>query len=243
MVPGDAVLSYTTSGDIDAVVLHMLAIALIKWPCDADRRFLHPLYVSLGKRKNKHDVYDITKIIETLESKLTTVHRDLVAVVFPMLSVGGNDFFFKFQGMAHDRIITTILKTPSYIQDMIQVDDNTGDATINRAMYQNLMKQLYCPDKLNHEELSYEEVRDITIRPPTSADFNPPWKWLPPPSVLDKVCNIIDSTIAYMKRISKPVAKVKLCPLKESNGVFEYDFGNTKVHWYFPQISEKGVHD
>ena len=86
--------SFVTSGDIDAVYIHMFMIALW-WPRDlTTRKFVHQVLVILQKPKHLLDVYNITDIVEFLES----VHggdESIGVKVSLGLCLGGNDFLPK----------------------------------------------------------------------------------------------------------------------------------------------------
>ena len=62
----EAIVSIVTSGDIDAIPLHMYAIAR-SWPRHTDGSFLHDIYVLLQKPKGKLDLYDVTAIVSLIE--------------------------------------------------------------------------------------------------------------------------------------------------------------------------------
>ncbi|ESO90207.1 hypothetical protein LOTGIDRAFT_164522 [Lottia gigantea] len=65
--PGDVCVSMVTSGDIDAVVLHLF-FASWKWKRNKNGRFINPIYVLLHKPAGMFDIYNITGLLETFES-------------------------------------------------------------------------------------------------------------------------------------------------------------------------------
>ena len=63
---GDFVLSYVTSGDIDAVYIHLYAVSKL-WPRDTAGKFMNQVFVVLSKPEHKLDIYNITGMLEVLE--------------------------------------------------------------------------------------------------------------------------------------------------------------------------------
>ena len=67
----ESVICYVTSGDIDTLPIHMLAVALF-WPRFPNQTFKKDVYLIL-KQSGKHTkpdkcIYVVTKIIEPLEN-------------------------------------------------------------------------------------------------------------------------------------------------------------------------------
>ena len=87
-----------TSGDIDAIPLHMYAIVR-SWPRHTDSSFLHDIYVLLQKPKGKLDLYDVTAIVSLIEK----AHDDtcIAMKVSSALSIRGNDFIPKYSSVSH----------------------------------------------------------------------------------------------------------------------------------------------
>jgi hypothetical protein len=64
--PGNACTSIVSSGDIDAVLLHLFAISHL-WPRNEGGFFKYPVHVILKKPNHLYDIYNITTILELLE--------------------------------------------------------------------------------------------------------------------------------------------------------------------------------
>ena len=62
--PGNACTSIVSSGDIDAVLIHLFAISHL-WPRNEGEFFKNPVHVI----NNLYDIYNITTILELLEHK------------------------------------------------------------------------------------------------------------------------------------------------------------------------------
>ncbi|CAC5387720.1 unnamed protein product [Mytilus coruscus] len=86
---GDGCASIVTSGDIDAVVIHLFTLSFL-WPRSQDGTFKNDVYVVLQKAGSLMDIYNITKIIEILEKAWK--EKYVAANVAIALSLGGNDF-------------------------------------------------------------------------------------------------------------------------------------------------------
>ena len=69
MSDGNAIMSIITSGDIDAVLIHLFAISNY-WPRFENRTFRNQVYVKLTKTAGFSDLYNITGIIENCRSYL-----------------------------------------------------------------------------------------------------------------------------------------------------------------------------
>ena len=58
---GQSIVSVVTSGDIDAVVIHLFALNFL-WKCDGD------VYVVLQKPGHLLDIYNVTAILQLLQN-------------------------------------------------------------------------------------------------------------------------------------------------------------------------------
>ncbi|CAC5396692.1 unnamed protein product [Mytilus coruscus] len=90
---GEAVMSIVTSGDIDAVVIHLFALSRL-WPRKDDSTFKIPVYVFLQKPGKIFDLYCITRMLEVLEKQLQDKHIGIKIAL--ALCLGGNDFIQNF---------------------------------------------------------------------------------------------------------------------------------------------------
>jgi hypothetical protein len=121
--PGDSVVSIVTSGDIDAIVIHMFALA-IKWPRKEDNTFCFPVYVILQKPDHVIDIYDVTRILQVLES---THGGDITfgVKVAIGLCMGGNDFIPKFQYISHQKVLQLLVNTPMFMSRLFIMKNPT----------------------------------------------------------------------------------------------------------------------
>lgn len=99
---GESVVCLVTSGDIDAVCAHLYAISKF-WPRDGHGKFKIAVHVVLQKPRSKFDIYNITAIVELLESYYND--RTMGMKVAVGLCMGGNDFVPKFYLISHSTVL------------------------------------------------------------------------------------------------------------------------------------------
>jgi uncharacterized protein YuzE len=106
----DAVASYLTSGDIDSIPIHLYYISA-HWPRNEMGTFKHPVFCILRKSKVIVDVYNITRIIETIE-KGHNDDRLVCQRIAVGLCMGGNDFIPRMYRKSHTAILQLSLQEP-----------------------------------------------------------------------------------------------------------------------------------
>ena len=207
LAPGEVMLSLVTSADIDAVVLHMFALA-DHFPRNEDGTFKNDVYVMLQKAGH-FDVYNITGMLTVLEKAFhsKSIRKKLAMI----LCFGGNDFIPKFQNITHLKVTQLFLSKSKYRDGLFSLDvDNVTDQDI----LEDFVKELYCPKRLDVEKLSYEEVRQLSINPKKASkkvsdimtftftdgqiDLRLPKLWLPPASCVRKLSTLYDAMFRYM---------------------------------------------
>ena len=87
--PGQAAVSIVTSGDIDSVYIHLLALSLY-WPMDAEGKFCNPVYILLPKPESKKDVVNATVMLELFEVAFS--YKMVGVKLAVALCIGGNDY-------------------------------------------------------------------------------------------------------------------------------------------------------
>ena len=124
----EATVSVISSGDIDAVVIHIFALSLF-WPRDQNGRFLHKAYVQLCKRAY-FDLYDITTIIELLEEAF---QEPFIGVKLAIcLCAGGNDFIPKFYGISHLTMLKVLFGRDKMRQGLLNLTTDGNDKVISQ---------------------------------------------------------------------------------------------------------------
>ena len=87
LTPGQAAVSMVSSGDIDAVYIHLDAISRL-WNRNSTGQFLNPVYVILQKPGGKLDVYNITEMLSLVEHSYGG--NSIGALLSLGLCIGGN---------------------------------------------------------------------------------------------------------------------------------------------------------
>ena len=205
----DSVLGYVTSGDIDALPIHILAVSEY-WPRLPNKKFKNDVFLLLKKPKKdmKPDLYCITKIVETLEIENT--NSDIGVITAFVLCIGGNDYIPKFYGISHLQWMKAIIENKTCCDNLFLIarQEHTHaieSISVNEDVYISILKDLYCPKRLRGRNLTYEEVRQMSIKLP-GKEVKIPQQWLPPLSAIRKVLCLIKSQIDYLLTVCKPEA-------------------------------------
>ncbi|CAC5399881.1 unnamed protein product [Mytilus coruscus] len=208
MEEGTACASIVTSGDIDAVTIHMFALCHL-WPRNDNSSYKHPVYIILQKPGSTMDIYNITAILELLEK-------------------------------SHLNVVNTIVATDHLFQNLVRVEENEKDqqtflnVTFSQESYRELIKLLYCPKTLDSTMLSFEEIRQLTVKAPTAKSSDPPRNyalWMPAAAVLNKLSLNINCLIKYYLSAGQHTAILPNflqdgCLLKLPTGEIEYNLGS-----------------
>ena len=178
------------------------------------------------------DLYCITKMVERLEAQST--NRNIGIIVSLALCIGGNDYIPKFYEVTHLQWMMIIMEDQYYTNQIFKIDRNSQTnaverVTLNEDLYIRLLMKIYCPKHLDHEKLSCEEIRQISIKLPEKPTRDPQ-KWHSPLSANKKVMCLIQSQIDYLLTACKPDAYLPdfignggLRKTKEGDNM--YDFG------------------
>ena len=137
-----------------------------------------------------------------------------------IIAMGGNDFLPKFQQITHLKVLQQFLASPVYKEQLFKKDGSNLRA-VDKKIFTEFMKDLYCPSSLCSEHLTFQEVRQLTIKPPTSktqtridntitftfsdgqADLRQPRLWLPPKACLERLCSLYDAMLEYFAGLGK----------------------------------------
>ena len=177
-------------------------------------------------------MYNITGIILQLENFFEQKH--VGAIIAISFCIGGNDFLPNFHGISHESILTAVTTDKNILSGLIRFTYKpSGEVlkcTIDEEMYLKLMKKLYCPNNLNEELLSLEEVSQLAIKPPNKSEFRHPQSWMPPETALKKLCQRTQCQIDYLMTCYDHSADLpdflsKGCLLKSKDGDVVYDLG------------------
>ena len=233
---GEAIASLVSSADIDAVVLHMFAVAL-HMPRKDNSDFKNEVFVILRK-PGWQDVYHIASIIRTLEMAFGTL--DISPKVAMTLCLAGNDFLPKFHGITHFTVLRQVCQNRHFQEHLFNL--NLG--MVDGKTLLDFLKHLYCPSSLNPEKLSYEEVRQMTIKPPHTArnkkkgagtlsfmfvdgqtDVKQPNKWLVPADCAKKLVSLYNAMLQNLAGLGQHDAPLPNFQDTCLTSKDQYDFG------------------
>lgn len=226
----ECIVSIISSGDIDAVYIHLYAISKL-WKRNQNGKFSNTVYVVLQKPKGKNDVYNITTLLEIFEEKYHD--RDIGLKIALGLCLGGNDFMPKCHQISHETVLNLLIENDFFRQNLVV---NVGNVQLNYEVFKAFFKTLYCPKRYLCHNMSYEEVRAITIGKSEDqsklGDYNTndPRRWLPPESAIEKLADLFHLQIQYLETagnhsIEMPDFLGPGCLVKNNTGEIEYNFG------------------
>ncbi len=235
LVPGDDAVSIVTSGDIDAITIHLMALAM-HWPRDATGEFIYPVYVVLQKPEKKVDIYNITSIIWILELGKNGDIGTAVKVAVG-LCMGGNNFIPKLQYVSHTDVLQLFMESTHFRQNLLRI--NYPEMTINDDVYLQFVKELYCSKLKLDKHQSFNTIRNhtilkkraaISVNPGMSKLINSPNRWMPPASALIRIGHLINLQVQYLLSAGKHEAHLPNflasdCLVQTATGEVEFDFG------------------
>ena len=225
LIPGRSAISIVSSGDIDAITLHLMIVAL-KWPRDCEGQFLNPVNVILSKPGGRFDIYCITEILQTLEK--ATGDSKIGVKVAVGICIGGNDFLPKYNFFGgHSKVLRLLTQNKYFLENLVRVSVD-GVITLDRKEYKEFVKQLYAP-KQDTENMSFKEVRKMTIIG-KDGKVKSSEKWLPPESCVRRMANLTSVVIEYMMTAGThdatlPDFEKTNCFKVTTSGKVLYDFG------------------
>lgn len=226
---GDAAVSLVTSGDIDAVYIHMFVLCQL-WERNDDGTYKHPVYVILQKPRSRVDIYNVTSMLEHFEKVYSDKYIGVKIAV--ALCIGGNDFIPKCYQISHETILKMALKT-EYRSHLLSI--NEGNIILNKDCFVDFFKNLYCPKRLKSYDLSFMDVRAATIGkavdPTQQSGYktNDPRRWLPPESAVWQLAELVQLQISYLQTAGYHNAEMpkfleSSCLQKTASGEIEYNF-------------------
>ncbi|KAL3880306.1 hypothetical protein ACJMK2_032554 [Sinanodonta woodiana] len=197
-IKGENVVSYVSSGDIDSIPIHILAISLYLLRKD-DGNFKNNVYVVIKKPGS-------TDKLDYLQHHMN--HKIAVVLSFS-LSLGVNDFIPKLYGISHEKWLKRIFENETFRRNLFKI-------LKTRFWTSHLLKNLYCPSKHDAERLSLEEVRQLSIKLP-GKDVRSPKLLMPPISALQSICKLINSCLQYL--LTASVSEAELPNFMEGGGL------------------------
>ena len=225
LAPDRSVVSIVSSGDIDAVVLHLLTVSL-RWPRDSTGQFLNPVYVILCKPGEKFDIYCITSILNTLEKATDDSHIGVKVAIG--LCIGGNDFLPRYHLVGtHSKVLRLLIDNKDFLANLIHISPDKS-VVLDKDKYQEFIKQLYVPKK-DTSNMSFEEVRTGTIIG-NDGKTNNAERWLPPHTCVLRMADLTSVVIEYIATAGAhdammPDINKSNCFKVTDSGKVMYDFG------------------
>ena len=153
-------------------------------------------------------------MVELLESVFTETH--IGAIMAIGLCLGGNDFLPRFSGISHLKVLQMLFSKDRFRQELLELHETNGVSVyqLNERIYLDFVKSLYCPRRLDEQSLSFEEVRQLTIKPSSGRkakndnitfvfcekqiDVRQPKLWLPPSSCLQRLSTLVTLMLRYL---------------------------------------------
>ena len=231
MKVGECLVSIITSGDIDAIPIHLYAVSKY-WNRDTENNFKNPVFVLLQKPRGRLDIYNITGMITLFERRFSDMTIG-TKVAFG-LCIGGNDFIPKLFQVSHEKVLNLIVSNPILKNNLFIFAEN--NIILNQKYFAELFRCIYCPKRYQNSNLSYENVRALTIA--KSEDkiskggyrTNDPRKWLPPESAINRLGELVQLQIHYMETVGKhdavnPDFLKYSCLQRNASNDTEYYFG------------------
>ena len=231
LIDGDAVVCVVTSGDIDAVYIHLDVVSRL-WAKDGANGYKFPVYVVLQKQAGKVDVYNIKALLSLFEEhfKDPSIGSKLAFT----LCIGGNDFVPKLYSKSHGTVCKTVLENTYFRNSLYSVDN--GRFSLNKDVYIELVKYVFTPKRKQGSYIPYEEVRAISnaktkdTSKKSGYKHTDPRKWLPPQSAIARLGDLIQLQIEYLQTAGVHECRMPnflgcKCLRENTSGEIEYDFG------------------
>ena len=251
VLPGQAIVTLVTSGDIDAVVIQMFTLAKL-WT-DKDVVDRPTVYVILQKPGGKWDVYNITGILNLIQAAFGDPTFGCKLAV--ILCIGGNDFLPGFSGMSHSKLVNTFIEDENLSQGLLAI--NREDQMILQVdLFTEFVAALYQKTKTSQ---TFNEIREETIRKKRTKKslseqgtlVNHPRMWMPPKSAIEKLADLVQFQIFYLETVGRHDARLPVfneCPcISIVNGCVTYNFGDEShintLEDLVPSVTDKAAMD
>ena len=225
---GQAVMSVSTSGDVDTIVQHLFEISH-RWPRCSNGTFKNAVYLWL---QNPGTVYCITGIVRLFEKAYGDHAAMKVALA---ISMTGNDFIPQMYGFTHDPVLKAFLANKDTWNNLFVMEFNEMNIcfkiTIDVQRYEAFIKDLYTPSKLKGKNPPYDLVRLCSMKNLETGEDRPAWLWLVPMNCLRRIARLIQCHLDYMLTLGNHSAIIPKfleygCLKKNQDGDILYDLGD-----------------
>lgn len=232
MEDGDSLVCLVTSGDIDAVYIHLDVVSRL-WARDEANKYKFPVYVVLQKKEGKVDIYNITSVLTLFEDNFKD--DKIGSKLAYTLCIGGNDFVQKLYSKSHDTVCKTALENVYFRNSLYHVDD--GIFALNKDVFIDFVKYLFTPKRQQRSSIPYEDVRGLSIAKtvdtskPSGFRHADPRKWLPPQSAIERLAELLQLQIEYLQTAGNHASHLpnflgSNCLKENNSGEIVYDFGD-----------------
>lgn len=207
------------------------------------------MFVVLQKAGGKVDTYNITGMLSLFEHRYNDQYIGM-KIAFT-LCLGGNDFIPKFHAISHETVLKYVIDNANFRNNLYKAVE--GKCVLNKELFIELIKNLYTPKRLQNSNVSFDDIRAITIGKKEDASQKAgfktanPKKWLPPQSSIERLAELMQLQISYMETVGSHSSVlpnfVESGVLKRNScGEVEYDFG-PEAHFVslcdLPNIKQK----
>lgn len=144
-------------------------------------------------------------MIKLFESRFMDMHIGVKVALG--LCIGGNDYVPKLHSVSHETVLTQILCNPLLRQSLFGFNEN--NIVLDQTYFTELFRSIYCPKRHRNGNLSYQDVRALTIGKKEDKSFkggyrtNDPRSWLPPESAMKRLGELVQLQIKYMETVGK----------------------------------------
>ena len=151
---GNCMLSLITSGDIDAVPIHLYTLSKFG-KRDSNNKLVTQVFVVLSKPRGKLDIYNISGLLFVFEDK----YKDLSIgeKIAYSLCIGCNDFIPKLYNVSHEKVLTTVTSNAKLLDNLFCIRSQA--TTLRLELFKEMVKQFYCPKKVHCQRTTYENIR------------------------------------------------------------------------------------
>ncbi|KAK3584626.1 hypothetical protein CHS0354_005232 [Potamilus streckersoni] len=152
----------------------------------------------------------ITGIIGAIDMRYN--EAEIALILFFNLSLGGNDFIPKLNEISHERWLKGIFENENFRRKLFNIysrpDSGHRSVTIDLDVLVNLLQNFCCPNKQDGEQLSLEDVRQLSINL-SGKDARI--------TASNNICKLTNSSLQYV--LTTGVSEAELSNVMEDGGL------------------------
>ena len=136
--------------------------------------------------------------------------------------------------MTHVTVLNEFLDSKDAFDNLFELSFSDSGVcrsiNVNKDKYVDFIKLMYTSDQYRSKNLSFDEVRKLSVLNEKTQKQKPARNWLPPRSVLVKCATLLQCNVDYMLTAGYHSAESPQflnygCLKKGSDGSIQYDFG------------------